>query len=422
MLRRHLSVLVLSRRLRGAAPSWAAGPIGRRSRSIARCSIARAAELATRPHALPPRPEGEGRERLTYDQYRSIRFDPAAAIWGRENRTFAVDLLVSRLHLRRAREHQSRRRRHGAARAVHERAVRVRRPTCRPSRRRASYTGYSGFRVRAPLNAPDYLDEFLVFQGASYFRARREGAALRLVGARPRRAHGAARGRGVSRTSRTSGSSGRRSKPSRSSFTRCCRARRSSARTRSRRGPATRPTVDVDATLFPRVELTAFGIAPLTSMFLFDALEPRALRRLPRRRARLRRAANRQRPRRTPVAAAREPAHVADVGVRRRQPERLRLAAAQARISRTTRTPKRSTIGGRRSGSSPRAEWGPGHVELVEIPSPREMNDNIVAYWQPRDADPGRAEPASSRIGCGSRPSRSTTRSRASSRRASGSR
>jgi glucans biosynthesis protein len=30
----------------------------------------------------------------------------------------------------------------------------------------------------------------------------------------------------------------------------------------------------------------------------------------------------------------------------------------------------------------PKAEWGRGHVELVEIPSPR-VNNNIVAYWQP---------------------------------------
>ncbi len=54
--------------------------------------LARAAELAKQSYALPPRPEGEG-GRLTYDQYRSIRFDPAAAIWRTENRTFALDLL-----------------------------------------------------------------------------------------------------------------------------------------------------------------------------------------------------------------------------------------------------------------------------------------------------------------------------------------
>jgi glucans biosynthesis protein len=27
--------------------------------------------------------------------------------------------------------------------------------------------------------------------------------------------------------------------------------------------------------------------------------------------------------------------------------------------------------------------WGPGHVELVEIPSPSERNDNLVVYWKP---------------------------------------
>src|SRR5262245_51450665 len=54
--------------------------------------LAKAAELAKQPHALPPNREPDGR-RLTYDQYRSIRFDPAAAIWRTENRNFAVDLL-----------------------------------------------------------------------------------------------------------------------------------------------------------------------------------------------------------------------------------------------------------------------------------------------------------------------------------------
>jgi glucans biosynthesis protein len=33
----------------------------------------------------------------------------------------------------------------------------------------------------------------------------------------------------------------------------------------------------------------------------------------------------------------------------------------------------------------PQADWGPGTVELVEIPSPNEANDNIVAYWVPQE-------------------------------------
>lgn len=36
----------------------------------------------------------------------------------------------------------------------------------------------------------------------------------------------------------------------------------------------------------------------------------------------------------------------------------------------------------------PQGEWGPGRVELVEIPSTEEIHDNIVAYWAPDPADP----------------------------------
>ena len=32
----------------------------------------------------------------------------------------------------------------------------------------------------------------------------------------------------------------------------------------------------------------------------------------------------------------------------------------------------------------PIGEWGPGQVQLVEIPSDSEVNDNIIAYWRPR--------------------------------------
>ena len=32
---------------------------------------------------------------------------------------------------------------------------------------------------------------------------------------------------------------------------------------------------------------------------------------------------------------------------------------------------------------TPKGDWGPGAVELVEIPSGRETNDNIVAFWRP---------------------------------------
>jgi periplasmic glucans biosynthesis protein len=33
----------------------------------------------------------------------------------------------------------------------------------------------------------------------------------------------------------------------------------------------------------------------------------------------------------------------------------------------------------------PIGEWGPGAVQLIEIPSDSEANDNILAYWRPRN-------------------------------------
>ena len=40
----------------------------------------------------------------------------------------------------------------------------------------------------------------------------------------------------------------------------------------------------------------------------------------------------------------------------------------------------------------PRGEWGKGQVELVEIPTPDETNDNIVAFWSPAE-QPKAGEP-----------------------------
>jgi len=40
----------------------------------------------------------------------------------------------------------------------------------------------------------------------------------------------------------------------------------------------------------------------------------------------------------------------------------------------------------------PKGDWGPGKVELVEIPTPDETNDNIVAFWTP-DVLPPQGQP-----------------------------
>jgi len=40
----------------------------------------------------------------------------------------------------------------------------------------------------------------------------------------------------------------------------------------------------------------------------------------------------------------------------------------------------------------PQGDWGRGSVTLVEIPTQREINDNIVAYWRPIDGLPAGSE------------------------------
>lgn len=42
----------------------------------------------------------------------------------------------------------------------------------------------------------------------------------------------------------------------------------------------------------------------------------------------------------------------------------------------------------------PQGNWGPGHLELVEIPGTEDYNDNMIAYWVPEQPDKPTAENA----------------------------
>jgi glucans biosynthesis protein len=345
---------------------------------------ARAAELAQRPHALPPRPEAPGRERLTYDQYRAIRFLRGASIWSRENRTFTVDLFypgfifdtpvninlvvggVGRRVL--------------FTNEVFEHGAEV------PLIEQREDLGYSGFRVRAPINRADYLDEFLVFQGASYFRA---VAREQLYGL-------SARGLAV-RTARPEGEEFPAftdfwierppEEADRIVIHALLQSRSVVGAYTFRARPGDETVIDVKATLFPRVALTAFGIAPLTSMFLFDATnrarfddyrnavhDSDGLQIVNGRGERLwRPLAN---PRTLQVSSFLDDSPKGFGLVQRKR----RFEDFEDAEARYERRPS--------AWVEPEREWGRGHVELVEIPSDREINDNVVAYWQPREPLP----------------------------------
>jgi len=381
MLRRHLLILCCL----AACSAGAARAQDRPTEPFDRAALlARAAELAKQPHSLPPPPQGQG-PRLTYDQYRSIRFDPAAAIWKNENRNFAVDLLYPgfifdvpvNINLVVG----------GTARRVlfmNDKFAYG--PEVQPVAT-DELGGYSGFRVRAPINAPGYLDEFLVFQGASYFRAVAKGQIYGL----------SARGLAV-RTARPEGEEFPYftdfwiERPPAQATAIVIHALLQSPSVVGaytfKAKPGDETVIDVDAALFPRVDLTAFGVAPLTSMFLFDS-------------------SNRLR-----FDDYRDAVHDSDgLQISNGRGERIWRPLANPRMIVQTSafsddSPKGFGLLQRKRNFAdyedgeaqyerrpslwvePTAEWGPGHVELVEIPSGREMNDNIVAYWQPADPIP----------------------------------
>ncbi len=349
--------------------------------------LARAAELASEPFVEPRRGDAEAQRQLSYDQYRSIRFQRGASIWARENRTFTVDLFYPGF--------------------IYETPVNINLVVGKTARRvlftnevfdyapdvpvieSAGDGGYSGFRVRAPINRPDYDDEFLVFQGASYFRAVARGQLYGL----------SARGLAV-RTARPEGeefpvfSDFWIERPPEAAEEIIIHALLQS---RSVVGayrfvvrPGTETVIDVDAALFTRAELKAFGIAPLTSMFLFDA-------------------SNRAR-----FDDYRNAVHDSDgLQVVNGRGERLWRPLANPRMLQVSAFLDDNPQGfgllqrkrrfedfedaealyDRRPSLwvEPNGQWGRGHVELVEIPSDREIHDNIVAYWHPAAAIPAGA-------------------------------
>jgi glucans biosynthesis protein len=139
--------------------------------------------------------------------------------------------------------------------------------------------------------------------------------------------------------------------------------------------------MDVDLTLFPRAEMRVVGIAPLTSMFLFDET-------------------NRGR-----LDDYRPEVHDSDglqitttsgEQIFRQLANPLKLQVSTF----TTTAPQGYGLVQRSRDQSdfqdfdaryerrpsawvePKGEWGAGAVELVEIPSGRESNDNIVAFYR----------------------------------------
>lgn len=241
--------------------------------------------------------------------------------------------------------------------------------------------GFSGMRLRYPLNTPDTLDEVLVVQGASYFRAIGQSMVY-----------------GLSARSVAIGTGG--SSPE--EFPRIVQLRLYPAQNGSVRieglidspslsahvdmvlRPGLDTVLDITATVLPRVDIDTIGIAPLTSMYLKGPLQ-------------------------SAVADDFRP-HVHDsevLFIENGAGERLwRPVSNPSRVEtsvfvddgpkgfglyQTSREYEdfqdtEARYHERPSARvEPQGDWGAGAVILVEIPTGDEFLDNIVTFWRPRD-------------------------------------
>lgn len=329
---------------------------------------------------VPHRLEGNSAlQQLSYDQYRDIRFKPEMAVWRNEQVPFRVELLPAGF--------------------LFQTPVKV---SVVESGMASDLTGaptmfalgphvakllanqtlpLSGFRVRTLLNSRSVWDEFMVFQGASYFRAVPRGGQYGL----------SARGLAI-RTAHPAGEEFPAftqfwiERPGANSSGIVVHALLDSPSTtgayRFSIQPGTETVMDVDVTLFPRVDLDNIGLAPLTSMFLFDESE------------------------RTRIDDFRDEVHDSDglqvvtaSGERLwrplRNPTELQTSAFTAEAPRAFGLVQRSRrISDYRDFEAkyetrpsawiePTSDWGKGSVDLVEIPTENETNDNVVAFFRP---------------------------------------
>jgi periplasmic glucans biosynthesis protein len=105
---------------------------------------------------------------LSYDQYRNIRFNPADAVWIYEKLPFRLELFPTGFYFRK--KIQLNIVCNGVPSELTGRKDMFINTSGKPVSAGATVP-LSGFRVRTPVNNKNIWDEFLVFQGASYFRA-----------------------------------------------------------------------------------------------------------------------------------------------------------------------------------------------------------------------------------------------------------
>jgi glucans biosynthesis protein len=344
----------------------------------------RAVSLAGRPYKAPTPPLPKELRELTYDAYRDIRFKPARALWREMNAPFEVQMFHRGMHYDqpvRISEIVG-----GVAREIRfdPELFDYGANQIDPAHLRG--LGFAGFRVHFSLNTPKYKDEVLVFLGASYFRALGKDQRFGL----------SARGLAID-TALASGEEFPQfvefwlERPAVSAKELTIYALLDSRSVTGAYRFVLRPGAEtvtlVKARLFLRTQVAKLGIAPLTTMF-FTGENQRPTGRDYRPEVHdsdillvhlgtgewlVRPLINPKRLLVTSFAASNPQ------GFGLMQYDRS-FASYQDLEARYDLRPS--------AWIEPRGNWGNGRVELVQIPTPDETNDNIVAFWVPETSPP----------------------------------
>lgn len=336
--------------------------------------------MAGRPYVAPPRVP-KAWEKLTYDQYKNINFKHTAALWRDTDHAFEMEFFAPGLYfptpisisvVRGANQHP----------VLFDKNVFTITDQVPPLPDDPALN-YSGFRLNTLINDPVHKSEFAVFQGASYFRAIGRGQTYGLS------ARGLALNTGDPKgeefpefrkfwvVENTNGSKlitihALLDSPSVAGLYSFMIT------------PGNATEMNVKAHVFPRVDLSHVGIAAETSMFLFDEtnrhrfddfrpavhdndgllIENGAGETL------WRQLAN---PTSLQISSFVD-TNPKGFGLMQRARKLDNFADLQAHYH------KRPGL-----WVVPGEDWGKGAVTLVEIPADREIYDNIVAYWRPRE-------------------------------------
>lgn len=352
----------------------------------------RAKELASKAYEEPAARVPQWLLDLDYDRYRDIRYRPDRALWRDRKLPFTIQFFHPGFYYNRV-----------VSLHVVDRSGAVSPVLFSPDQfdygenefesRVPQDLGYAGFRVHYPIKHASYQDEVIAFLGASYFRAVGRDQVYGL----------SARGVAIDTALRTGEEfpwfrefwlvQPRADAQELTSYALLDSPSAAGAyRFVVAPGPQTR--VDVTLRLFPRKTLGKLGLAPLTSMFLRGEAGGGP-----------------------PVVDYRPEVHDSDGLLVATQagewiwrplanPAELSIASFELTsprgfglLQRDRNFDHYQDIEARpdlRPGAwvQPTKEWGPGRVELVEIPTHNETNDNIVAYWVPR-ADTSATTPIS---------------------------